>query len=801
MKRISVCIALCILCMTVGSVHGQEYLFDFGPEDSALAEGFTRVTVGNGYSKEQGYGWTTDIPLYSRNENFSSYGSASLDLPPILADHVTGGSANVYPGRKYAFRVDLPAGRYLATLIMGKITESDRSIILRPLFFYTSYKVTANGSEILNVEQDWRSHMAAHYSRNEDDFLPGDSIYDKYVATYFRFHTFEFDSAGYLELALDAVCPLNGLLIYPVAQKREWEQNLRALEATNRSYLDNQFQVDYVEEEMDKHLMTKYAKPGAIMFSRPGALITPGSRPRAAEAGKSATDFLTPGDMGVLNVLLLPLRDMKAVKIDVSDLVSEAGNRITKDRMSIWLGRYMLVPGEKEKMNMRVIYYLPYNKPVDMISGATRMLNVYVESEKGTLPGVYRGEITVSSSDGTGISLALAVKVLPYKLDKPDMSFGHYTDHPWQTTFRFVSKKEPGIVEENKKLMRRLFEEMRVMGFNTSQMSFPWGPFNITEKGEITVNEPIWTLWKDTFTLYKETFGDMPMSVYGIYGHLFATAVPGYSNPYESALKYEEGMDYSDQVKTNMKKLIEYFYQQVKDNNWAPVLFYTSDEMSNAGEKGGKWGAVTARMYREIADQVGFRTIASMNGEPECRMLPYLDIAAINSAFPITEETIKKVKNAGCELWFYNLGADRFSYGYYLTKARPKGRMQWINTGAFSYLKGTPNLPSLGPLPYNRVFDSALNPGRLTEVEDIRQGIMDYRYYITLERLVRENNTADGEPGIAVAKGKALLDRIAGNVNVDIKHYWEAGYWDNATCQRLRWMLATAIEEIYDAKK
>jgi len=179
-----------------------------------------------------------------------------------------------------------------------------------------------------------------------------------------------------------------------------------------------------------------------------------------------------------------------------------------------------------------------------------------------------------------------------------------------------------------------------------------------------------------------------------------------------------------------------------------------------------------------------------------------LDIAIPNGSFPVDEPTVKKIREAGCDLWFYNIGSNRFTYGYYLMKTRPRGRLQWNFGTTHGFAGQTPSLPSLGSTCYASFWNSSLEIGRRADVEQMRQGILDYRYLLTLDNLLNKKRDAVN-PNLRAAldKGQQLRTQILDGIHVDIKHYAEAGFWSDTTCHRLRWRIAQSIQEISNAEK
>ncbi len=806
MKKVFYFISLFLI--TSSLISANVYLFDFGPEDSPCASGFTKVSEKDKYSSEKGYGWLGGIRLYSRNENFSTI-RRFLKLDPLLCDHVTGGRRFYYPKREYSFKLDLPEGKYLCAVILGKLTEKTGvNTHHLPPFWYKDYVVKANGKkvvEVVNGKKDWKSYLKDFYSANEDDFLPGDSLFDKYVAPYFKIYTFSFISGGSLILELSNVCPINALIIYPNEKEKEFQEKINELKEKSRSFIDNQYKIEKVEEPLSSELVKKYKSQGYILFTRPNEEIFPGSRPKEDEVNRPARKFIPLGEKGVLTFSLLPLKELKDVKLILSDLISKEGAVIPKENLSLWLARYTLQKVGDSYSSLYQIrpWYLLKYKPMNLSVLVSRTFYLYVKVPENIPPGDYQGKIRIICKNAPASFLPIIVKVLPFKLRKPDMLFGMYCYHPG---YVFSPGRLKEVKECNDLIIKKMFREMKEMGFNTVALTLPSRPFKIDKNGAVITDEEIWNLWKESFSLYQKFFGNNPLPLFKIgWESLVSPSVcPGFITRCLGKWKNKwkkEG--FSKEGIVCAEKIIEHFYQKVKENKWPEVIFYMSDELSNRGVIGGKFGKELAFIYRKIADKVGFRICASMNGFPEHQMLPYLDIAIINRAFPITEETLKEIKNAGCELWFYNIGANRFTYGFYLVKSRPKGRLQWSFGPSCGYVNQIPFLPSLGVgQKFALILDSDLNLGRRIDVEKMRQGIIDYRYYITLESLVKENKGFSNKKLIkAIEKAEKLLSMISDNIKVEIKYYEKVGPWSGEVCERLRWMIASCIIEVVNAKK
>jgi hypothetical protein len=383
-----------------------------------------------------------------------------------------------------------------------------------------------------------------------------------------------------------------------------------------------------------------------------------------------------------------------------------------------------------------------------------------------------------------------------------------YWGNPVSTRLRHLWQQVKPPLETMRALSREIDRkamlEMREAGFNTAAFG-PASPFIVEKDGSITVNETNWVLWCDRVRVYTEVFGKRPLPAYGIGwggGLVTPRTARGFWGGHQVDRWSKEG--FKPEAIAAMEALCRRFYQEARKRNWPEIIFYIQDEMANHGVRGGKMAVERARLYRRAADKIGFRTCASMNGPVEIPSIPYLDIAIPNGALPITEENLEKIRRAGCELWFYNIGATRFTFGYYLNRTRPKGRLQWSFGNTSRYLDQVPGLPSLGSITYALHWNGEFQPARRYNVEEIRQGILDYRYLRTLEILLDNAAATPKDAALreALKNGRALRDFIVDGVKIRNEHSGEdfvAGIWSPRTCERLRWRVALAIEAIRKA--
>lgn len=815
-KTWAVMFAAGIIC-AAPILNAKEYLFDFGTKDSPVADGFTKVTEEDVFATEKEYGFffadtKKKYKLFSRNENFSKEGT-SLKLGPIFCDHITAGQKSRYPDVNYGFKLKVPQGEYCGALIMGKILEFDANTIARPPYWFTDSSVKVNGKTIAEISHgggNLKKYMCEFFRITEDNFLPGDSFFKKYVLPHFPVHFFSF-SGTELSIETNAFCPINAIMIYPKAQEKELKEKLNALLENERETVDSQYKEKVPEKEtLSEALKSKYIKEGAILYTRSSEEeMTPYSMPEEKEVKRPAGDFIPPGETGLIRFNILPLKELKNTQITLSEFKTKDGDTIAKDNLSLWLSHYIAFPsgigggGIGFVYKIRPWYAYPY-KEQTLKNMVTRLFSVYIKIPENTKPGDYSGTVNVSSPElPQPLSLPLMVKVLPFKIEKEDIAFGMYDYSPSSTLVRLARENKELFGDQGRAMAaefeEKLQREMKENGYNTVAQG-PSG-LSLDKDGNVTETEA-WNVWCDFINIYKKYYGKNPLPSYGAgWGSLLSSHnIPGYWEIKEYDKWEKEG--WSEKTISDIEKIVSYFYKKGKELDWPEIIFYVQDEMGNYGTRGGKMAKARAEMFQKMGKKIGFRTCASMNGAVELPQVPYLSISIPNGALPLSEENIKYIKDSGSEFWIYNIAATRYTFGYYLTKAQPKGRLQWSFSAASRYLDQIPTLPSLGSIVYTTVFDGNLNISKRWDVENMRQGIIDYRYFLTMKKLMDKNkNSSNQKMKSAIANAEKLMGKMFDGIDLQtIDKRTSLGIWNETTCQRLRWKIASSIKEMNDAE-
>jgi hypothetical protein len=248
--------------------------------------------------------------------------------------------------------------------------------------------------------------------------------------------------------------------------------------------------------------------------------------------------------------------------------------------------------------------------------------------------------------------------------------------------------------------------------------------------------------------------------------------------------------------------ILSWAKQAAADRGWSEIIFYLSDELSNHGATGAEKGRKLVDLTKDIA---GIRTIASMNGPWERILLPGLTIAMPNHAFPITDETAQAARDAGCDLYFYNISNSRVTWGFYLSRMQAKGRFQWFHRYAITNPWNTFD----GDSPYSVTWVTPDKPLPTPTLIQIREGLDDLRYVRALEKAIAQAaRSAEPEARQAAAAAQKDLDQLhrllPDNVKLligvlDPKEAGRPAVGEFAKCRyldRQRWLVASHILNI-----
>ncbi len=131
LKPTAVIAAILITLAASYSAAETEYHFDFGPAGSPVAEGHVGLSANATYSPQRGYGWSAGTPEDYIARKPKEHRARWFHKDPafffdeIMTDFRHGG---VQSDKPYAFKIDLPRGKYRVDVTVGHLAEPRYSI-------------------------------------------------------------------------------------------------------------------------------------------------------------------------------------------------------------------------------------------------------------------------------------------------------------------------------------------------------------------------------------------------------------------------------------------------------------------------------------------------------------------------------------------------------------------------------------------------------------------------------------------------------------------------------------------------
>lgn len=763
--------------------------FDFGPEAGVTHNGFMSVSPKDKYEPKRGWGFSR----LDKPEAVDGQRPDALGRDFILADDAE-------------FQVDLPDGEYLIWFLIGD-AQGSNGVIQR--FFFNQF-LSANAQIIHQFDPDPAEYIPkkhlAHYS---DFWLPGMDYYNTFVRPKFEEKTAK-------------VRVINGKL------SLRW-RNLPVVAAMIRSAgEESAFEADITriarERRRDTHI-TEVANPvnktpiqptpeesgcGFVLFRKStNEGIYPTDIPKAEERVAALEAFAAAGQNESVWFSLHALKDAEPVSLKVSNL-QDGENTIDASKVDIRVARYIFqdVNGKGVNPDYRYrIAALPLDKreklPLFRDHNWTWCLDIQIP--ENTPAGVYHGVINIVATDGRELaSLPLALRVLPFHLEPLPNLQGYYylPGEPWYAAFwnkNIYGKniaRDPALLEIIKQNERREFAFMKSQGLNSIAFGDDLRGDLAYRDGEVSLktNDRL-SFWMD---LYKEAgFSTMPW--YGFDPIGAATGSANRLSWLDDSLKPPHTKHWHQAYRS----LVRNVASQAKERGWPEILFYISDELSNVGQQGAELGVTLGQSLKEVD---GIRTIASMNGPAEKVVVPHVDIAMPNFAFPLDDGIFEFMDKSGTEMWLYNCGAQRLMLGFWVWRMDVNGRYQWH----YRPWVATPwDDPGGGALSkYAISYPSPEGPMPTIASDIARAAINDHRYMTTLEKNIakRRGDPAYAKPIQAAeqfikylrellpADARLLMDET--NDARDVGGVLNKKFANNDAITRIRWATAQLILDL-----
>ncbi len=685
------------------------YAFDFQPASGPVMPGFTRIDPSTIYSKGRGYG-LKDAQIWRSFD--------VLQPDPLYQDFLC--------IEKGGLAVDLPDGKYHVF-----VNLDNPSGFWGEYQVYRSRAVLAQGKVVAEDRMTLESLKKKYFRFWDVEDSPADNTFDKYQKAYYREKEFDVDvSGGQLKLDFrgeNFACSVSAVVIYPAAKAAQGRRFLDYVVRQRRFFFDNYFHRILHKPTGDPVQPTpEETRRGYIVFTRDTMQdVFYNDTPLRKEIDAPVQGFGFAGQIEPLNVAIYPLQDLGTVRASIGDLTGPATIPAGKVSVGYVSNRVSRVAMDGSVYTIEPRYVMPRDW-IDVRQGVSRRFWLTVHVPDDAPPGVYRGQIRLAGQHGQPAAVPVAFRVFRGKLDPVDIPVGPW-DHrihlPWLGD-------DPATQAWNNTLERRSMEKLHEYGFTT----FSGLPI-VRYLG-----------FKDGKPQFDFSEGDRQMALARQCGFTMPVVTycetPGLNLYYrdEDAMRAAGFSDYS----RFLRAVFGAIQQHADAKHWLPVYWNLGDEPTGDDLRR---AAENAEAYRAAFPSgppwFTAATSASSSGPDDghLRFAKALHVADLNEH---DEETVRRLHAAHSDWAFYN-GGNRWTYGVYLYKAAKQFGLKFRLNWHWNATAGDPYYAlDCREDDYawcNTNPDGELIPSLYFERE-MRGGLDDYRYLLTLSRLAAAKRDA-----------------------------------------------------------
>ncbi|MCM8788334.1 MAG: hypothetical protein NC907_00920 [Candidatus Omnitrophica bacterium] len=489
--------------------------------------------------------------------------------------------------------------------------------------------------------------------------------------------------------------------------------------------------------------------------SRPEIIIYPYTKAPATRK-REIKAWGTPGERVTRSFCIRPFSEIETIQIEMTgELKNLVEMREMKYLARKHIGKtYHIVPCYLDRISGKIEkgittqYYLTFSIPENI------------------KPGFYYGNLKISTSTGILFSMPISLRVLPFKLEKPeDVFWGFfYGNYDWNTAHGagpdkkvFYPEQEPLMFENMIKHNANLLGLSGCMPvYDKKEGTYIFDFTKVTKgRGNLSLKESLDNAAKAGF---KSVLIDLPNSIY----HSAFLDVPVMSETWKN-LYVQLIQDTLDFVEKNKYPFKVYFLLVDEPANSQKL---TEDAITLCKLVKGK--VKNAKIYETLHTQ----TLSKIG--------PLVD-ACMMYAEHLNENIIETIKSMGKELWSDNggsfgrdYGIDRFYTGFYQYKIGGKAMGQW----AYMWPKGPDAYDDFNPK--NRsgkhagdyyALPSLEGPKDTPGIEGFCDGIYDYMYLYTLEKTIGKIKRSGNKKKIREAEKiwKEMEKEILGTIPFEYK--------------------------------
>lgn len=679
------------------------FIFDLqGPDQIPVAQTIP-VSPTTEYTKEKGYGLVKPAGLLTANPTLGKF--------PVFGDGLM--------GKKVSFAVDLPNGKYeVQATAFGMAFPNIRCL---------NYSIEAEGKKVVDVPltEDAFYSPKAFYWGTELFHNPNQTMWSQYGRDYFKPHVFEVEVAdGQLNLDFND-CAVFAIALYPAAQADKGRNRVEAFQGEYDWRVQTSVARLVDAPDAGKPLDPDQAAKnrGFQLFARHYTLMVyPNRNPRPEELLTKLQLRATPGEYEPATFVVRPLKDLKNVKIEVSDLAGPECATIPKSAIKLDLTKYFPVKTGVIDYMLTPSYLLPC-RPIDLYKDFNQQywVTVHVPANRDDAePGAYTGKITITPEGGPATDIPLELTVYPFTLVASPKHHGFFNAAApgYQMVNLFPADRQAALSRE---VLENELKDMIAHGAEGNCLPGPEFVSVDKDGSNLKLDFKAAALYPELLKKYGLTKRDHITSAYSVMSALTR----------RGGLK-ELSPEFNKAFVESVRQTAEFWKQA-----GIPVMVQVIDEPRETALEDWNRNRATTVQLCKLARQAGnARTYVTPMGDTDVFgnhytvMMPLMDVW-MTHCWPGSMRGIYLAgKEKIAELWFYNNGLDRFQWGYHLWKSDSLGDFEWVYAweprGAKPLIDDAIGIGD-NVVPYAKSVLPKLN------YEWAREGVDDMRYFATLE--------------------------------------------------------------------
>ncbi|MGA2066337.1 MAG: glycoside hydrolase domain-containing protein [Thermoguttaceae bacterium] len=718
------------------AVEGLKAL-DFGPPGAAVYPGFEGCTHQVSYRDDRGYGWI----------------GADYAQIAYMPDALTGNCAS---GRE--FRLKLPNGRYEVHLCW------DMFGLWGALPTFHWRKLLLNGQEVLSQRRSGAEFLANQYYAHEDDEdLPGQDLWEKYIAAYQKIHRFAATvTDGLLRIEPQAdERPGRGicfLVVYPEDRLAEGRNFMATLNARRKAQFNAEMVVSVPkaagappvagEEDRARGFIPFVAHTEDDVAVNARVPQDIGLGPLAVAAAR--------GERQAAQVGLYPLARLDGVKVTVDDLVcTGAGTgqppRIPAAAVEVRKVRNFLKGEGHGRLGHLLPYIVQEFRTLDLQPGVTRALWLTITVPPAAVPGIYTGAVRIVAG-GKSAVIPIKLRVYPFALDK----VADLTISVTGSTAGTFTLAYPELQDRWWQIAEQVMKDQAEHGMNAVSGG-PGAVLRGVAGGKADIDYTQIDRWMALAVKYGLAMpGDS-------YQGLDVSGLPtDHSRDCvarcEAAARAKFGVSYAELLRIVYGDLAEHARQK----GWPTRVYYFLDEPRP------EYGNV-----QSCAEMIKIRTRACPGmlfsgyySTGDGRDV-YFETMPVSIAH-VDELSLRLVAKGGRQLWDYSGTRVRHDIGRWAFVAAKAGMKGFLRNG-YMYVCSQPYFDfSDDESSWSVVYPSARGLSDTVGWERTAQGVNDYRYLLTCSRLIQKAHRL-GKGAAAAAAAQAFLEETLRPIAIDDK--------------------------------